>query len=123
MGIRIVKFNLDQWDISSELTLEVDEDKFTHELAEEINNFWSDDDYRINQCDGSVIDAALRLYAVECFTLIAFNNFKDEDYVMAQFDWSKGRGIEGFHSFQDAGLVLKDIENWHIEFEHVQLIR
>lgn len=116
---KIVKLKLDQWDIQSELTFEVDESKFTEKLAKEINGFWVGDKNRIEQSENSVIKAALKLYAQECFKLIAFNNFKDEDYVMREFDWSKDKGVEGYHSFQDAGLVLKHIDNWHIEFEHV----
>jgi hypothetical protein len=119
MATKEVTLKLDQWDIQSELVFIVDDEKFTEALASEINCFWTSSRRRLDECGGSVIKAALKLYAVECFALVAFNNFKDEEWVMVQFDWRKGKGVEGFPCFEDAGLVLKSIENWHVEFDHV----
>lgn len=118
-----ITVKLDQWEIQSELTFVVDKDKFTDDLAKNINQFWGDADYRLEEA-GSHFNAAIRLYAQECFRLIAFNNFKDESFVTEQFNWKaeKGeKGVEGFPSFEEAGLTLKNIENWHIEFEHVSI--
>lgn len=116
-----VTLKLDQWDIQSELTFVVDRNKFTDKLAQEINEFWGGAKGR-ELSSGSHFKAALKLYAMECFRLVAFNNFKDEGWVTEQFDWSKNKGVEGFDSFEDAGLTLKNIDNWHIEFEHVELM-
>ena len=115
-----IRFKLDQWDILSELIFVVDETVFTESLAKEINEFWTGADERVKQC-GSHIKAALQLYAVECFQQVAFNNMKDESWVMRQFDYTKGHGIEGFASFEQAGLVLYRIDPWGIEFEHVEV--
>lgn len=121
MAIRNVKIMLDQWDIQSELIFEVDDEKLTEQLAAEINNFWSGDIDRLDNSEGSVIDAALKLYAVECFQLVAFNNFYDEEYVTRKFDWSRGEGVEGFPSFSDAGIKLIEIGNWGIDFDFVKI--
>lgn len=43
-----------------ELTLEVDLDKLTPELATEINNFWSGSDDVLAAANGDVIEAAVR---------------------------------------------------------------
>ena len=43
-----------------ELTLEVDLDKLTPELATEINNFWSGSDDVMSASNGDVIEAAVR---------------------------------------------------------------
>ncbi|WP_421210036.1 DUF2528 family protein [Aeromonas enteropelogenes] len=117
-----VTFKLDQWDIQSELVFVVDETVFTEERAQVVNEFWCDSDGRFEDA-GSHVMAALTLYAVECFRQVAFNNFKTAAWVMAKFDWSKeGQGVEGFFSFEEAGLKLKEIEPWHIEFEHVERV-
>lgn len=118
-----ITLKLDQWDIQSELTFLVDKEKFTEKLAKEINEFWGGSKSRESSA-GSHFNAALKLYAQECFQLIAFNNFKDEEFVTEQFNWKakKGeRGVEGFPSFEDAGLTLQNIENWHVEFDHVSI--
>ena len=114
------ELKIDQDDIYVELTFEVDDEKFTEEAATEINSFWMNEKRRVEKCGGSVVKAALKLYAIECFTQAAFNNFKNEEWVMSQFDWSKGKGIEGFPSFEEAGIVLKRIDNLQIEFDHVE---
>lgn len=116
------KFELkvDQGDICIELVFEVDDEKFTEAAATEINSFWMNETRRVNKCGGDVVKAALKLYAAECFTLAAFNNFKDEQWVMDQFDWSKDKGVEGFPSFQKAGIVLKKIDNLQIGFDIIE---
>lgn len=116
------KFELkvDQGDICIELVFEVDDEKFTEAAATEINSFWMNEIRRVNKCGGDVVKAALKLYAAECFTLAAFNNFKDEQWVMDQFDWSKDKGVEGFPSFQKAGIVLKKIDNLQIGFDIIE---
>lgn len=116
------KFELkvDQDDIFLELVFEVDDEKFTEAAATEINSFWMNEKRRVDACGGDVVKAALKLYAAECFALAAFNNFKDEQWVMDQFDWSKGKGVEGFPSFQGAGIMLKKIDNLQIAFDIIE---
>ncbi len=116
------KFELkvDQDDIFLELVFQVDDEKFTEAAATEINSFWMNEKRRVDACGGDVVKAALKLYAAECFALAAFNNFKDEQWVMDQFDWSKDKGVEGFPSFQEAGIVLEKIDNLQIGFDIIE---
>lgn len=116
------KFELkvDQDDIFLELVFQVDDEKFTEAVATEINSFWMDGKRRVDACGGDVVKAALKLYAAECFALAAFNNFKNEQWVMDQFDWSKDKGVEGFPSFQEAGIVLEKIDNLQIDFDIIE---
>jgi hypothetical protein len=119
MATKEVTLKLDQWDIQSELVFVVDDEKFTETLATEINSFWSGEKDRIDRCGGSVIKAALRLYARECFDMVACKSFVTESYVTNKFDWNEGYGVEGFPSFAEAGLTLKRIDSFGIEFEDV----
>lgn len=114
-----VTLRLDQWDIQSELTFLVDETKFTEEKAKEINDFWSNSDDRLEKC-GTNVRAALKLYAVECFRLAGYENMLDHEWVAKQFDWYSGKGIEGFPSFEEAGLQLKSIDAWGIGFDEIE---
>lgn len=57
------KFTLrDSWKDWS-ITLEVDLDILTEERATEINEFWSDADYRLGEEDGDVVRAVIRMAA------------------------------------------------------------
>lgn len=116
------KFELkvDQDDIFLELVFEVDDEKFTEELASEINSFWSGHEGRLEDCDGDAVKAALKLYAAECFSKAAFNNLIGPRWVMDQFDWSKDKGVEGFPSFQEAGIVLEKIDNLQFDFDVIE---
>jgi len=114
-----VTLKLDQWEIQSALTFLVDETKFTEEKAKEINDFWSNEDERLMAC-GTNIRAALKLYAVECFRLAGSGNMRDEEWVVEQFDWGNGKGVEGFPSFEEAGLQLKHIDEWGIGFDEIE---
>jgi hypothetical protein len=114
------ELKIDQDNIFLELVFEVDDEKFTEALASEINSFWSGHDDRLDDCEGDVVKAVIKLYAAECFALAAFNNFKDERWVMDQFDWGKDKGVEGFPSFQEAGIELKKIDNLQIGFDIIE---
>lgn len=58
------KFTLsDSWKDWS-ITLEVDLDILTVERATEINEFWSDADYRLRQTNGDVVLAVIKMAAV-----------------------------------------------------------
>ena len=111
---------VDQDEIQLGLTLLVDPEVFTEELAEKINTFWSGHEERLDE-SGSHRAAALRLIAAECFAQASFNNFIHAEYVMNRFDCRLAHGgIEGFPSFHEAGLELKHIDNFHFPFEAME---
>lgn len=114
------ELKVDQDDIFLELVFQVDDEKFTEAVATEINSFWMNEKIRVDACGGDVVKAALKLYAAECFALAAFNNFKNAQWVMDQFDWSKDKGVEGFPSFQEAGIVLEKIDNLQFDFDVIE---
>lgn len=104
--------------ISLEMTIEIDMDKFKL-VAEEINKFWGDHEYRFDKYE-SHEKAALNMFAAECFQLVAFNNFLDGKYATDKFDWKQKRGgVEGWYSLEDMGIEILDLESWHIEHEQI----
>ncbi len=52
------------WYNDSEITLQVNHDILTPELATLINDFWSENDERLRAADGDVVQAVIRLFAV-----------------------------------------------------------
>lgn len=118
---KLITMKLDQWDIQCEVVINLDEEKFTKQLATEINDFWSGSESRLDDNDGNVIHAALKLYAAEFFQQLAFNNFKSAEWLTDRFNWEKGNGIEGFDSLRTAGITIMSAESWFIESEHITL--
>lgn len=117
-----IKFEVDEWDIQLGIEFSVDREKFTEELAKSVNEFWGNSKERFEK-DGSHLMAALRLYAAECFRLSAFNNFKDEDWVMNQFKYDADEDTEGFYSFEECGLKLLHVDNFHFESNLIKVCK
>ncbi|WGY45257.1 DUF2528 family protein [Vibrio sp. ABG19] len=107
-----------QKDMEMTITV-VDEAKFNKE-CEEINKFFMDYEYRASQ-HGSHIKAGLAMFAAECFQQMAFNNFKDEKWLTEQFDWSKGKGVEGYPSIDDLGITIDDVESWFVDSDEIEI--
>ncbi|MDC0611911.1 DUF2528 family protein [Vibrio sp.] len=118
--VKQVKISSGAWqkDMEMKITI-VDEAKFNKE-CEEINKFFMDDEYRRNR-HGSHIKAGLAMFAAECFQQMAFNNFKDEKWLAEQFDWSKGKGVEGYPSIEDLGITIDDVESWFIDSDEIEI--
>lgn len=114
------KLTVEQDGIQLEAVLEIDRSKFTDKLAEDINTFWSGHQERVDN-HGSHFNAALKLYGQQFFQRIAFNNFKTASWLRDQFDWNNGHGVEGFASFEVAGITLNYIDTWFIEDTIVEL--
>ncbi len=117
-----VKIKLDQWNIQSEMTMEVDQTKFTEDMASEINIFFGGSTTRLNDNDNDPVKAALRLIAAESFFIVARNDLLDGEYIERKFDWSKDEGIEGFYSFKDMGITITEIESWHLTHDETEIV-
>ena len=66
----IKKYIID-YDWKASIEIEIDHDVMTEEKLHQINNFWSDSEYRLNK-HGSVLNAVLIMLA-QCS---AYSNFK-----------------------------------------------
>ena len=116
---RKIKVESGAWQLDLEMTISiVDEEKFKKE-AESVNKFWGGHECRIDK-HGSVEKAALALFTTECFQQMAFNNFKDKEWLAEQFDWSIDKGIEGYPSLENFGIEIDSIEPWFIESDDIE---
>ena len=57
------------WFNDAEVTLQVDHDLLTPELAKEINDFWSDASYRLRQEDEDVVRVVIRMFGARTISL------------------------------------------------------
>jgi hypothetical protein len=57
------------YDWNFEMVVEIDHEVCKDELLHEINNFWSDSDFRLSQADGNILHAVLKLMAQMAFRL------------------------------------------------------
>jgi len=117
---RKIKLSTGAWQMDLEMTITVvDEEKFKEQCIG-INNFWGGQEGRA-QTHGSHEKAGLAVFATECFQLMSFNNFKDEEWLVEQFDWSKNKGVEGYPSIDDLGVKIDSIEPWFIDSDDIEI--
>ena len=85
----IKKYIID-YDWKASIEIEIDHDVMTEEKLYQINNFWSDSEYRLNK-HGSVLNAVLIMLAQHAL-LIAISSDLNAYGVVCEFDWNDGNG-------------------------------
>lgn len=82
------------YDWKAEMKVEIDHDIMTEAELHEINNFWSDAEYRISR-SGDVLSAVLKMLARTAMLIALEQNFNTRG-VVGEFDTSDGCGQEGW---------------------------
>lgn len=104
----VKKYTVD-YDWKAELTVEIDHDVMTEEKLHEINNFWSNADYRLKRHE-TVLEAVLVMLAKEAL-LIALSQGYNTYGVVSEFDWSEGNGVEGWPSMDGSdGIKITHVD-------------
>lgn len=88
------------WYIDAELTLRVDHDILTPELATEINNFWSENGWRLSKEDGDVVRAVIRMFGAR-----ALRRAMEQGW-----DFSNHSGARALNHAED--VINMDGEGW-----------
>ncbi|UUE75516.1 DUF2528 family protein [Pectobacterium aroidearum] len=83
------------WFGELDLVVEVDHDVVTNDTLTEINTFWSDADERLDDADGNVLVAVLKMLGQQCWELMIAHNFNT--YGLIQ----EFRDREGGHAWTD----------------------
>ncbi|ECX7396387.1 DUF2528 family protein, partial [Escherichia coli] len=103
----IKKYIID-YDWKASIEIEIDHDVMTEEKLHQINNFWSDSEYRLNK-HGSVLNAVLIMLAQHAL-LIAISSDLNAYGVVCEFDWNDGNGQEGWPPMDGSeGIRITDI--------------
>ena len=103
----IKKYIID-YDWKASIEIEIDHDVMTEEKLHQINNFWSDSEYRLDK-HGSVLNAVLIMLAQHAL-LIAISSDLNAYGVVCEFDWNDGNGQEGWPPMDGSeGIRITDI--------------
>ncbi|MGH3799320.1 MAG: DUF2528 family protein [Stenotrophomonas sp.] len=102
MTIKRYKVEQDWGD--AEVTLDVDHDKLTPELATLINTFWTGADERLDSTDGDVVLAVIKMAAAEYLGwVLDVNSSYSNEGMEREFD-----DLEGWPARDERGIRLVD---------------
>ena len=88
------KYRID-YDWKVDIIIEIDDEIMTTEMLTEINTFWSNDDVRLRDADGIVLNAVLKLLTGVILVSQVESGLNLRG-IISMFDWDEGNGIEGF---------------------------
>ena len=105
----IKKYIID-YDWKASIEIEIDHDVMTEEKLHQINNFWSDSEYRLNK-HGSVLNAVLIMLAQHAL-LIAISSDLNAYGVVCEFDWNDDEMVrkDGLQWMVAEGIRITDID-------------
>lgn len=97
------------WNSDFEVVIEIDHDVCTEANLRELNNFWGGAEDRVNDEDGDVTKAVLKLLCAEILrrSVSAFD-------AVQSFNWNAGKGVEGWPSM-DGSFGIKIISYDELE--------
>jgi len=98
-----------------DLEVEIDHEVMTDEKLHEINNFWDDADYRKSKNNSDITATVLKLLAAEVFRQSVTSWLPIDE-----FDWNKGKGIEGWPSMDGSdGIKITHVDQ--VYFDHDEM--
>jgi hypothetical protein len=102
------------YDWSYDVVVEIDDEKCTDALLHEINNFWSDADWRLSEADGDVRQAVLKMLATSVLraTVSEWN----------ALDEFKVKGVEGWPLLDGScGILLVSADDFEFDAEEISI--
>ena len=91
------------WFDTLTLTVDIDHDIVTDELLTQINTFWNGADDRLQDADGNVLIAVLKMLGQRCWPLVIDHCCSEKELIQV-FDgmegWPKMDGSSGFKIIQ-----------------------
>ena len=100
----IKQYTISEW-CDNKAVFAVDHSIMTEEKFHEINSFWSGDDDRLEEEDGNVVYAVLKLLAKYCFALQVSRGLNQYGLVN-HFDYEKSGGVEGWPKMDGSAGIL-----------------
>lgn len=101
------------YDWSFDMVVEIDHEVCKDELLHEINNFWSDAEWRLSEADGSILQAVLKLMAQMAFRLNV-SDWRDTVSLLKKSDTCP----EGWPVLDgSAGITLVSIDDFEFEVD------
>lgn len=116
---QIKKYELED-DSYNEVHFEVDHSVLTEENATEINEFWSSSEDRLNDCDGDVIEAVLKLAFITVLALL-----RDRGWVFSSVNAKNSESFTSeFHKqegWYECGIKVTYANIADIDFRDISL--
>lgn len=97
-----------------DIVVEIDDEKCTDALLHEINNFWSDAEWRLSEADNNVLHAVLKMLALAVFraTITEWN----------ALDEFKVKGVEGWPLLDgSAGITLISADDFEFDEDEITI--
>lgn len=94
-----------EWKDDFSATFAVDHSLMTDEKLHEINSFWSNDDYRLDEAGGNITKAVLTLLTGVVLSMQVEKGLNDFG-IMKEFDWDDGKGVEGWPKLDGSEGIL-----------------
>lgn len=99
------------YDWSFDMVVEIDHEVCKDELLHEINDFWSDAEYRLSDADGNILHAVLKLMAQMAFRL-SISDWRDTVSLLKESETCP----EGWPVLDgSAGITLVSIDGFEFE--------
>ena len=109
----IKEYKID-YDFKAEIIVEIDHDIANEASLHEINNFWSDSQFRLSS-ENSVLDAVLKMLAQQILIIQTYHGYT-LDGVLSLFDWNRNGGQEGWPSLDGSpGIKLTSVDTFEFD--------
>ena len=114
------------WFSDAEVTLQVDHDRLTPEVAKEINGFWSNSDSRLAAEDENVVRTVIRMFGARAIALAMqkggwdFSNQPHSAGLRTAQDVIDSFG-EGWPKAEELGIFVTDASVDYVDFDDVEL--
>ena len=111
---------------SSEVQLSVNHEILTPELAAEINDFWNENDWRMQQEDGDVVRTVIRLFGAKAiFYLLGIGGADISPTSAEEREWWTNSileaQVEGWPTYAELGIQLVSASVVSVGFDDVDL--
>jgi hypothetical protein len=116
-----IRLNVSDTGMEGGLVLEVDQDTLTVELATEINNFWGGASSRLQETDGDVRRAVVRLFAVRAFHhILADGGYAGEDVRALTHYAMSVASEEGWPGLDELGIRIVSADVYAPDFHSIR---
>lgn len=108
------------YDLKASVTIEINHDIVSEADLHELNNFWTNANWRVKR-DGGVLNAVLKMLAREIM-YIQFTAGYTIDGLIKQFDWDSGNGQEGWPPMDGShGIKIIDTEDLELDTDDMSI--
>lgn len=108
------------YDWKADVTFIIDDNKFTEEVAKDINSFWSGADYRLDN-EGNAFDGVIKMLSGILLSMATDRGLSVHGLIH-EFDWGKCNGVEGWPNLDGSyGIKLHAIDQFEFNADDMTI--